>query len=330
SACASTPYRKFPKAYIASEYTSVVDFCKKYGFQYNFDTLDDVVNISSPNKEVRILLNSPVAYINGDFFTLKNYPFYATGVIYIPKELEKFVSSKEPSKFEPTLSLKTIVVDPGHGGHDPGALSRRGLKEKNLNLAVGRRLKEALEEKGYRVILTRSDDEYLTLQRRVEIAKEQNADLFISIHSNANHSRSLSGVEVYYLSPSRFNSEERAVELARSEGFWQDNLPFDARTILWDMLLVKNYSVSIELSQSLYFSFKNLGFKVKSPKKAPFYVLRLAYVPSVLVEMGYLTNSYEEKVLQRSSYQKQIAEAVALGVASLDKSHNRFVYKNNK
>ncbi|MDD5584053.1 MAG: N-acetylmuramoyl-L-alanine amidase [Candidatus Omnitrophica bacterium] len=330
TACATAPHRNFPGHYVASNYTTISDLCKKYGFQYDFDTLDDIVSVSSPGKEIRMLLNSSVVYINGDFFSLKGYPFYLKGSIYVPKEIERLISSKEIMKFEPSLNLKTIVIDAGHGGRDPGAMSRHGLKEKGLNLNVAKRLKEALEEKGYKVILTRPDDEYLTLQRRVEIAKEYNADLFVSIHTNASRSRKLNGVEIYYLSPSRFNSEERAVELARNEGFWKDDLPFDARTILWDMLLIKNYAVSIDLSQSLYFSFKNLGFRVKSPKKAPFYVLRLAYVPSVLVEMGYISNSYEEKVLQRTSYQKQIAEAIALGVASLNKNTNYFTQKNNK
>jgi N-acetylmuramoyl-L-alanine amidase len=327
TACATTSHRNFSGQYVASDYTTITDFCRKYGFQYNYDTLDDIINVSSSSKEVRLLLNSSVVYVNGDLFSLEHCPFYSKGTIYIPKDLDRLFASKETLKFEPFLNLKTIVVDAGHGGHDPGAMSRHGLKEKGLNLSVAKYLKEALEEQGYRVILTRSEDEYLTLQKRVDIAKESNADLFVSVHTNAGRSRELNGVEIYYLSPSRFNSEERAVELAKNEGFWKDDLPSDARTILWDMLLIKNYAVSIDLSQSLYFSFKKLGFKVKSPKKAPFYVLRLAYVPSVLVEMGYISNSYEEKVLQRTSYQKQIAEAVALGVSSFGKGYAKVAKK---
>lgn len=320
--CASLPRKGVPPRFVASEYTTLAEFSKKYGSRYNFDTLDDMVTISTGTKEVRFLLGSPLAYINGEFIRLAAYPFYSQGIIYIPRDLERAVILKDPVRFQSPVTIKTIVVDSGHGGRDPGALSKKGLKEKDLNLSVAKYIQEALTEKGYTVILTRDDDTYLTLEKRVCIARDCKADLFISVHTNANPSRSLHGVEVYYLTPSRFNSEERAVTLAKEEGFWKDDLSFDARAILWDMLLSKNYSLSVELSQSLYFSFKNLGFRVKSPKRAPFYVLRLAYVPSVLVEIGYITNRYEEKTLQRASYQKQIAEAIVLGVEALNRQYS--------
>ncbi len=94
------------------------------------------------------------------------------------------------------------------------------------------------------------------------------------------------------------------------------------------MIFTKNYALSVDLSHSLYFSFKNLGFNVKPPKKAPFYVLRLAYAPSVLVETGYLSNRYEERWLRKTSYQKQIAEAIALAIASMNKQYNNFSDKS--
>jgi N-acetylmuramoyl-L-alanine amidase len=100
--------------------------------------------------------------------------------------------------------------------------------------------------------------------------------------------------------------------------------------ILWDLLLTKNYALSVDLSHAVYFSFKNLGFTITPPKKAPFYVLRLAYVPAVLVEIGYLSNRYEERTLQRRSYQKQIAEAITLGVVSLSKEYESFAANYEK
>ncbi|MFA7677706.1 MAG: N-acetylmuramoyl-L-alanine amidase, partial [Candidatus Omnitrophota bacterium] len=138
----------------------------------------------------------------------------------------------------------------------------------------------------------------------------------ISIHANANHSSKISGVEIYYLSPFRLNSSERALKLAKTENFNGKKYPTDVKAILWDLLITKNYASSVQFSNTLYFAFKNLGFKVKPPRKAPFYVLRFAYVPSVLVEMGYLTNCYEEKILRKKYYQKQIARAIALAVES--------------
>jgi N-acetylmuramoyl-L-alanine amidase len=327
TACATVPRGGGPSGYAAGEYFDIDSFCKKYNFRYTFDTLDDIVNLSSAVQDIRLFLNSPAVYYNGSFLNLKNSPFYSKGKIYVPRELERFISSK-PNVIRPSFSIHTIVIDPGHGGHDPGAISCRGTKEKNLNLSVAQHLKEALEDKGYKVFLTRYGDTFLSLQERVDIAKEHNADLFISIHTNANRSRSLDGVEVYYLSPSRLNSEERAIALANEKGFWRGDLPLDVKAILWDLSLIQNYTLSIDFSQGLYSAFKHLGFKVRIPKRAPFYVLRLAYVPSVLVEIGYLSNIYEEKILRRTSYQKQIAEAITLGVVSMSRGSVRIVQDN--
>lgn len=327
TACATTSHKNIPIGYQSSDFMYLDDFCKKYNLQYSFDTLDDMVKISSSGKDLRLILNSNVGYFNGNIFDLKNPPLYSNGKILLSRELEKIISSKEITPFRASFTIKTIVVDPGHGGKDPGAISYRGLEEKVLNLKVAKYLKQELEQKGFRVILTRSQDIYLTLQERVDIAKKHNADLFISIHSNANRSRQMKGVEVYYLSPSRFNSEERAIDLAKEESFGPQKIPFDAEVILWDLLLTKNYALSMDFTHALYFSFKNLGFKVKPPKKAPFYVLRLAYVPSVLVEIGYISNRYEEKCLMRKIYQNQIAEAITLGVVSLNKQNESYADK---
>ena len=193
--------------------------------------------------------------------------------------------------------------------------------EKTVNLIVSRYLKEELEKMGFKVILTRNRDVFLSLAERTNIAKRCDADLFISIHANANHSRKVSGVEIYYLFPSRLRSLERSVRLARSENFQGKNMPVDVKAILWDLLITKNYGFSVEMSDILYLTFKNLGFKVKPPRKAPFYVLRFAYVPSVLFEMGYLSNRYEEKVLRKKHYQKRIARTIALAISSLKKRH---------
>jgi N-acetylmuramoyl-L-alanine amidase len=326
--CATTHYRKPPIEFSFSDYIEINEFCKKHNFQYNFDTLDDIIKIFSGDKEVRLILNSLIGYFDGSIFYLKRPPFYFQGKILLPKELEEIVSSKNIISFRPLFNIKTIVIDPGHGGKDPGAISPQGLKEKELNLKVSKYLKEELERRGFKVILTRSRDTYLTLKERVRVAKKYNADLFVSIHTNSNRNRYIRGVEIYYLSPSKFNSEERALKLAKGVDF--GNLPTDAKVILWDLLLSKNYALSTEFANSLYLIFKNLGFKVSPPKKAPFYVLKFAYVPSVLVEIGYLSNPYEEKILRKRYYRKQIAEAIALGIVSLNKRYLRLVKQDEK
>lgn len=327
SSCATTSNGSGGQGYSSQDYVYIGDFCKKHDLQYDFDTLDDVIKIFSSGKDIRLILNSNVVYLNGSTFSVSDSPKYLNGKIFIPGDLERKIFSKEQVFYKTTFTINTIVVDPGHGGNDPGAISCRGMKEKDLNLKIAKYLKEELEARGFKVVLTRDRDIFIPLQGRVNIAKRNKADLFISVHGNSNRSKRLRGAEVYYLSPNRFNSQERALKLTKEENFCAGRINPDTEAILWDLLLTKNYSLSVELSHSLYFSFKNMGFSVRPPKKAPYYVLRLAYVPSVLVETGYLSNRYEEKWLRKDSYQRQIAEAIALAVVSMNKQYNNMASK---
>ncbi|MCF7907530.1 MAG: N-acetylmuramoyl-L-alanine amidase [Candidatus Omnitrophica bacterium] len=320
--CATTHYKGSQRYVSICDYIELESFCKKHNFTYSFDTIDDVIHLNSNDKEIKLLLNSPVVVKNGSFFQLKSPPLYRNGKILLPPQLTKLISKGPAVSFKPTFQLKTIVIDPGHGGKDPGAISRSGMQEKKINLIVADYLKQELERQGFKVVMSRSRDTYLTLAERTGVAKSHNADLFVSIHANSNRSSSVNGTEIYYLSPSRLNSRERALRLAKSENFYGKSLSPDTKTILWDLLIAKNYALSVEFSNILHFTFKNLGFKVASPKQASFYVLRFAYVPSVLVEIGYLSNSYEEKALRKKHYQKQLAQAIALGITSLNKRYS--------
>ncbi len=327
--CASTSTSRRARRGVATqEFVESSEFCSKHNLSLSFDTLDDMVRLSNNEKEMRVLLNSLVGYLNGGIFYLKDMPYYSRGKIFLPEELDEIISSENVLSLRQTFEIKTIVVDPGHGGKDPGAVSPTGLEEKNLNLKVAKLLQEDLEKRGFKVILTRARDVFLTLQERVDVAKKYNADLFVSIHSNSNKADYISGIEVYHLSPSRSDSTERAVNLAKTDNEWRDQVPFDARAILWDMMLTKNYALSVEFSHAFYHTFRDMGFEVKTPRKAKFYVLKNAYVPSVLVEMGYLSNAYEEKVLRKPYYQKQIADTIARSIVNLTKRYKKLAKEN--
>jgi len=178
-------------------------------------------------------------------------------------------------------SIKTIVVDPGHGGRDPGAISEHGLEEKYVTLDISRYLKKDLTARGFKVYLTRSKDIRLSLRERGQIAFRHQADLFISIHANANRSRRIRGVEVYYFS--------------------------------------SHNTQSLDLAWMIVSTLKSLGFKTRPPQRAAFIVLKYARTPGVLVETGYLTNPDEEKLLKEPYYQKRIAYGIALSVYRLNR-----------
>lgn len=321
SACSTGQRRSELFSDSAAEYIKLDDFCEANNFKYQFDTVDDILYIYSGRKEVTLLLNAPIAIFSGTALPLLSSPINSQGKIFIPKQITEVIAYNRRGAFIPMIDIQTIVIDPGHGGKDPGAIAKSGFKEKEINLKVSKYLKAELEKRGFNVFLTRVADIYLSLAERVNFAKKCNADLFLSIHANANNSSKVNGIEIYYLSPSRVDSLNRSVKLSNLECFPGEQMPKTARIIFWDLLITRNHCLSVELSDKLYDTFKKFNFNVKLPRKAPFYVLRRAYVPSVLIELGYLTNYYEEKTLRKNYYQKQLAETIALGIVSLKKNY---------
>ncbi|OGX45929.1 MAG: hypothetical protein A3G38_04550 [Omnitrophica WOR_2 bacterium RIFCSPLOWO2_12_FULL_51_8] len=216
--------------------------------------------------------------------------------------------------------IKKVVVDAGHGGKDPGAIGKTiGAREKDINLDIARRLSKLLKDDGIEVVMTRSSDRFVSLSRRVDIANASGADLFISVHSNANRARSLNGFEVYYVSE-KANDAKRALAAARSrplrlkDAFFADN-SLNLRAIVWDMIYTQNRGQAIELSRALCRAMAdNLEVKILGVKGARFQVLWGANMPAVLIETGFLSNSSEERKLKNSFYRQKIAEAIEEGV----------------
>ena len=219
---------------------------------------------------------------------------------------------------------KTIVVDPGHGGKDPGA-SANGVTEKSVNLGIGLELEKVLTAKGYNVIMTRNNDVYLKLQERTDIANDANADLFVSIHVNALPSKkSMTGFEIYIMA---LPTDKDAMNLAKIEnreyveGKGMDTSNVDRRTemllhILGDMQQNNKISESTDFAAALYNAGARNGLPMRRVAQAPFFVLRGAGMPAVLIETGFVTNATEAKKLTTSAYQQQIANAMAEGIAN--------------
>jgi len=213
--------------------------------------------------------------------------------------------------------IQTVVIDPGHGGRDPGAIGVGGLREKHVTLSVARGLGARLEEKGFQVIYTRESDRSMTLEERTAIAESVEGDLFISVHANAAPRRSVKGVETYYLDE---NHERHALNLAaRENGIPRGQVNVLQRTLAkLHMEEVVPYSRRLaEMVQRQMVTGPPHGTRPQNlgVKKGPFYVLFLSNMPAILVEVGFLTNREEAQRLRDTGYLELLAEQIAEGVS---------------
>lgn len=214
-----------------------------------------------------------------------------------------------------------VVVDAGHGGHDPGALGRSGLREKDVTLAISRRLVSRLNaEPGMRGVLTRKDDRFLGLRERMEAARSANADLFISIHADAAENRRARGSTVYVLS-AKAASDEASRRLAAREnaaligGVELGNKDPVLASVLMDLSQNASISSSIAVGDAVLGRMGKLGrLHRPSVQQAPFMVLKSPDVPSILVETAYISNPTDEQNLRSSRHQDALAAAVLGGV----------------
>lgn len=221
-------------------------------------------------------------------------------------------------------AIRRVVIDPGHGGKDPGTQGSRGIEEKTINLLIARELADALREKqGYEVLLTRMDDSFVPLAERAEIANRHNADLFISVHCNASLSSKLKGFEVYFLSEDA--SDARADATARLENaplaLEGKSVPTPGQLQAVLRSLVKNANIN-EASALGALIDRHVADRTAEPslgvKQAAFYVLRGAEMPAVLIETGFLTNPKEERLLQSASFRKKLVNGILAGIAAYD------------
>lgn len=217
------------------------------------------------------------------------------------------------------IKLSKVVIDPGHGGNDPGAIGRNGLKEKEVNLDIAKRLSSLLRAEGVQTVLTRSSDRFIPLSSRVSIANKSGADLFISIHSNAARARSLSGFEVYYVAPSVSDSKRAAftarhASLNLKEAVFSGNNQ-DLREIVWDMIYTNSRAESIELSHSICRIMDScIDANILGVKNARFQVLKGIRVPGILIEVGFVSNPNEERLLRTGAYRQKLAQGIVEGL----------------
>jgi N-acetylmuramoyl-L-alanine amidase len=220
------------------------------------------------------------------------------------------------------LKIRTVVIDAGHGGHDPGAIGQSGLKEKDVTLRIAKALKAKLDKDGKKfgitkVHLTRSTDKFIPLEERTGIAKKLGADLFISVHCNAARNRQAYGIETYILS---FTNDQRSLAVAARENASTGISRSDMENVLKQYLLSAKINESdrfagyVQSSVVTSVSGKYQPVKNKGVKKAPFIVLIGADIPSILVETSFITNPREEKRLKSNEYVNYLADGIFAGI----------------
>lgn len=216
---------------------------------------------------------------------------------------------------------KIVVLDPGHGGKDPGAIGRSWRTyEKNITLSMGKELKKQLEAKGFKVYMTRATDIFIPLRKRVAIARSYHADLFISLHADSTYNRNAQGLSIYTLSENASDKEAAALAERENKADIIDGMDFsDNSPEINDVL------ISLSQNDSRNKSSKFAGYVVDEMKRivklvnnthkfAGFAVLKAPDIPSVLVELGYVSNYTEEKNLRQPAYRSKLAAAIVRAV----------------
>jgi len=213
-----------------------------------------------------------------------------------------------------------VVIDPGHGGKDPGAIGKKGTKEKHITLKIGYYLKDLIQKRlGSTVFLTRNKDIFLDLEKRVEFANKKKADIFISIHVNSHPQKTIKGLEVYHFGKA---SDPRALEVAARENGMklEDNAPpwqFIIADKLNDQKIEQSQTFAWTTNKTLVKTLKaSYTVKDHGVKTAPFYVLRFTTMPSILAEVAFVSNPEEEKRLRSKAFQRKLAEGMYKGIQS--------------
>ena len=337
-------------------YFSINDFSNVL-LKKNFINKDlQKIVFSLGNDKIKVTGNVAFVIINDKAYQLKNNIIYKKGTFYAPiddfldllnKKTESqysinynslsiqnslgvknsLISSVDLKKEKKKWKFDTIIIDPGHGGKDPGAIGYRGTKEKDIALDVSKRLAKKIERNSKtKVILTREEDIFVRLQDRTKFANANKGDLFISIHTNAAEDRRASGFETFLIG---INKNEEAIRVAARENAVLELEDGGATKLTDEALIQATMSQAAFANLSEQFAAlvqeemgKRIQSKNRGVKQAGFYVLMGASMPNVLVELGFISNPNEEKKLNSSSYRDMLATSIYYAVLKYQKSFN--------
>ncbi len=226
------------------------------------------------------------------------------------------------------LKIGKVVIDPGHGGHDTGTIGPKGLMEKDLVLDIALRLGGLIESRlGAEVAYTRTDDTFVPLEKRTAFANAQRADLFISIHANSSPIRATAGAETYYLN---FTSSRESLEVAARENASSQKSVYELKDLLQKIALTdkidesREFAAKVQSAQHALAAKNSPRLRNRGVKKAPFVVLIGASMPSILTEVGFLSNPREEALFNKPDHRQRVAEAIFRGVSQYADSLSHF------
>jgi N-acetylmuramoyl-L-alanine amidase len=282
-------------------YVGLGDLAPEVGAQDLVDPLTSVYSLRRGDRCVSVVPGIGAALVGGDLVMLDEAPVVRYGQAFVPRSLLSRIRRLFPFLVRggpgyarppqpplvgpgPTRPVGRVCVDAGHGGKDPGACSPWGLEEKEITLATAQTLAAELKQRGYAVTMTREGDTFIELNDRPAIACRCKCDLFVAVHANSISDLSMQGIEIFYCD----GHNAAATEATRRE--------------------------SIELAEALRNTFVSAGITVRSIRPAGYRVLRLSPMPAVLVEVGFLTNRGEERLLRTGSYRQRIARSIADGI----------------
>ncbi len=319
------------------EYVSLTELNKVFHSLHKIDFAEQKIGLTIYNESLSFLLNSTYFSCKGTVYNNLYQPKHEKDKYYLPwvlveKNLPKIFPGKVAYQsagriltieYPQYLGINTIVLDPGHGGRDPGAVGLYS-SEKDIALQLVKKLQYQLESQlNVKVLLARDKDEFVSLQDRTKFANAQKANLFISIHCNAAVAKNSQGIEVFFLSTAR-TTESRAVETLENsvvfnyEGGQEavknyDDLSFILADMAQNEQLEESRDLAVRLQTNLINDTSSID---RGVKQAGFYVLRGAYMPAVLIEAGFISNEQEEKKLNDPNYQDLLVRSIFDGIRS--------------
>ena len=297
------------------------DVCKRNGVFWQWDSVAQVATLEYRGAKAEVLVGSDLVIVNNERVTLNAPVRVARSTVIVPADFQSKVISRLRQKMtvqkgHGITKIREIIIDAGHGGKDPGAIGRSGEHEKKIVLDISKRLKRILQDKGIKVIMTREGDQFISLQKRTEIASRSKADLFVSIHANSSPSRGIHGLEIYTAKHLKFNernADQRKINqrLTFSHLAMEQGRP-ELNRIVSDMMYTHKQAQAEALAKQVAKkTAKSLKTKNRGEKKSRFFVVKNTLIPAVLIEVGFLTNPKESKLLQTGTYRQRVARGIA-------------------